>query len=281
MAADEAYGLGYEQVDDDPNVAVLLATMDATARWEATRRLRAWEREHLLVVAGRRLLDVGCGAGDAALALARDLDHDGELVGIDKSAEMIRAAQAKAGSVSCRVRFDVGDAACLQEPDGHFDAVRAERTLQWLPDPVAALGEMSRVMRPGGRLSLIDTDWSTLSIDVGDDDLSARVSSTMQTERGRPSNIGRRLHELAGDAGLVPLAATKATHTWNSWDPDECPAPDGFFSMRSLAEDLVAADQLAPTDAERFVATVHDAARSGRFAMSLTMHAIVAAAPSK
>lgn len=277
---DEAFGLGYTRVDDDPNVAVLLAAMDATSRWPATRQLRSWELDQLGVGGSQRLLDVGCGLGDAALVLARDLDLGGELVGVDASAEMIAAAQSRASSVRCQVRFVVGDAARLDEPDDHFDAVRAERTLQWLPDPDAAVAEMVRVLRPGGRISLIDTDWSTLSINVGDDELAARVSATMRTERGRPSNIGRRLPELVRDAGLIPLAVTTATHTWNSWDPDDCPAPDGCFSMRSLAEDLVAADQLDPADADGFVTTIHDAARRDHFTMSLTMHALVAAAPA-
>lgn len=47
MGTDDTHGLGYERVDDDPNVSVLLAMTDATAGWEATRRLRAWERDPL------------------------------------------------------------------------------------------------------------------------------------------------------------------------------------------------------------------------------------------
>lgn len=280
MATDEAHGLGYERVDDDPNVSVLLATMDATAGWEATRRLRAWERGQLQLGRGHRLLDVGCGLGEAALVLAEDLGEDGEVVGVDVSTEMIGVARRKAGAAKCRVRFAVGDACALDEPDDSFHAVRSERTLQWLADPVAGVAEMSRVVRPGGRLSLIDTDWSTFTIDVGDDELAARVRRAMRTERGRPSNIGRRLHDLVRDVGFAPLARTTATHTWSSWNPDESPAPDGCFSMRSLADDLVATHQLAPTDVDRFVSTIHRAARADQFSMSLTMHAVVAAAPS-
>ena len=279
MATDEAHGLGYTRVDDDPNVPVLLATMDATSEWEATRRLRAWERNHLQLGGGHRLRDVGCGLGEAALGLAEDLGAEGEVVGVDVSSEMIAVARRKASAATCRVRFAVGDAGALDEPDDSFDAVRSERTLQWLADPAAAVAEMSRVVRPGGRLSLIDTDWSTFAIDVGDDELAARVRMAVRTERGRPSNIGRRLHDLVRGAGHVPLARTTATHTWTSWNPDTSPAPDGCFSMRSLADDLVAADQLVPTDVDRFVATIHRAARADQFTMSLTMHAVVAAAP--
>lgn len=277
----DTHGLGYESVDDDPNAAVLLNTMDATAAWEATQQLRAWERVQLALAPGERLLDVGCGLGDAALALAADLGTDGEIVGIDASAEMVRGARARASTAPCRTRFVVGDACALDEPDGSFDAVRSERTLQWLADPAAGVLEMTRVVRPDGRVSLIDTDWSSFAIDVGDADLAARVHDTMQVERRRPSHVGRRLADLARGAGLVVLAETDATHTWTSWDPDRSPAPAGCFSMRSLADDLVDADQLAPADIDRFVATIEDAARRGRFRMHLTMHAVVATSPSR
>jgi len=129
-------------------------------------------------------------------------------------------------------------------------------------------------------VSLIDTDWSTCAIDVGDDDLTARVREAMQTERGRPSNIGRRLPELVRSAGFEVIAETAATQTWNGWDPDETPTPDGCFSMSSLADDLVDAGQLQPADRQRVVTTICQAARDGRFSMALTMFAVVAHAPT-
>jgi SAM-dependent methyltransferase len=279
MADDDAHGLGYEHVDDDPNVSVLLATMDATADWTATRRLRSWERDQLALSHGQRLLDVGCGLGEAALALADDLGGDGEVVGVDVSEQMLRVARSNAGTTRCRARFTVGDAHSLDEPDGSFDAVRSERTLQWLANPAAAVAEMARVLRPGGRMSLIDTDWSTFTIDVGDDALAALVRDGMRVERNRASNVGRRLHDLVGAAGCVPLARTEATQTWTTWDPDESPAPLGCFSMESLADDLIATGRLATAGRRRFVSTIHDAARRGQFSMSLTMFGVVAVAP--
>jgi SAM-dependent methyltransferase len=276
MATDDAHRLGYQRVDDDPNVDVLLATMRG---WDATVRVRSWEREHLGLAPGERLIDVGCGLGEAAIALAEDLGEGGEVVGIDVSESMLRVARSNASAARCRVRFTVGDAASLDEPDDSFDAARSERTLQWLADPAAAVAEMVRVVRPGGRVSLIDTDWSTFAIDVGDDTLAALVRDGMRTERHRPSNVGRRLHDLLAAAGCLRLARTEATQTWTTWDPDESPAPLGCFSMESLADDLIATDRLATADRQWFVSTIHDAARRGRFSMSLTMFAVVAATP--
>ena len=279
MATDDPHRLGYQRVDDDPNADVLLATMDGTAGWDATHRLRSWERAQLHLAQGQRLLDVGCGLGEASLDLAEDLGERGELVGIDASESMLRVARSNARGARFQVRFSVGDACSLDEPDASFDAARSERTLQWLADPAAAVAEMVRVVRPGGRVSLIDTDWSTFRIDVGDDALAALVRDWMRTERNRPSNVGRRLHDLVSQAGCVPLASTEATQTWTTWNPDESPAPVGCFSMESLADDLVAGNQLTAAQRLRFVSTIHDAARRGQFSMRLTMFAVLATVP--
>ena len=169
----ETHGLGYEQVDDDPNASVLLATMDATGAWHATQQLRGWERSQLRLGPGQRLLDVGCGLGDAALALAADLGETGEVHGIDVSQQMVTTARSRTTAARCSITFSVGDAGALAEPEGYYDVVRSERTLQWVARPEIVVSEMTRAVRPGGLVSLIDSDWSTFRIDVGDSRLAA------------------------------------------------------------------------------------------------------------
>jgi ubiquinone/menaquinone biosynthesis C-methylase UbiE len=274
----DAHALGYEQVDGADNIPFLVATMEATSRWDTIRHLRGWERAHLALRPGDRLLDVGCGLGDAAVALAADLAPGGEVVGIDASAAMLAVARERSVGARCPVRFAVGDAMALDEPDRSFDAVRSERTLQWTDDPEVAVSEMARVVRPGGRLALIDTDWSTLELDVGDDEVAALVRTAMATERDRPSRVGSRLGSMVRSVGFVEVAETSIRQVWTRWDPDESPAPDGCFSMRSLADDLVGAGHVDRSGADRFVDTIHTASREGRFSMALTMFAVVARA---
>ena len=225
MAAEDTHGLGYRRVDEDPNIDVLIATMDGTAGWDATRRLRSWERAQLGLAHGQRLLDVGCGLGEAALGLAPDLGDSGEIVGIDLSEGMLRIARTNAATARCRVRFTVGDAYSLDEPDDSFDAARSERTLQWLADPGAAVAELVRVVRPGGRISLIDTDWSTFTIDVGDEALAALVrdgdaNGAQSTLTRRPATARphrrcrvRPARANRGDAGLDDLGPGRIAGT--------------------------------------------------------------------
>lgn len=272
---DDTDRLGYGNVDADPNAEVLLATMDDTAGWSATIHLRAWEAQQLRLTDGQRLLDLGCGLGDAGLALAAALGANGELVGIDASVQMITAARSRASTVECATRFAVGDAHVLDEPDTYFDAVRCERTLQWLREPEAAIAEMARVTRDGGLVSLIDSDWTTFSIDIGDDDTVRRVSKAMNVPRRRPHDIGGRLAELVIGCGLEVVAVTSAEQTWSQWDPDASPAPDGCFSMWSLADDLVDAGSLKADGRNGFVESIHAAARQGCFSMTLTMFGVV------
>ncbi len=279
VSASDAHRLGYRQVDDDGHVSVLVEAMDATGRWDATRVLREWERQGLELCLGERLLDVGCGPGEALVSLAAELGATGEVVGLDSSAEMLEVARRRSQGAPCAVRLVLGDAMALDEISRSFDAVRCERTLQWLSDPQVAVSEMCRVLRPGGRIALIDTDWSTFTIDIGSPALSEKIRNAMRVERNRPSHVGKRLAELLEAGGLDVVAQTTRTQIWNVWDPDDVPAPDGCFSMESLAEDLIDAKQLDPNGAADFVASVHDAARQDRFTMSLRMHAVIAASP--
>ncbi|MEZ4455081.1 MAG: methyltransferase domain-containing protein [Gemmatimonadales bacterium] len=104
---------------------------------------------------GIRALDVGTGPGTAARALARALGPEGRVAGCDLSASMIARAEGHGPEPGAApIAYTVSPAAPLPYPGGTFRAVTCQQALQFLPDALAALAEMHRVLEPGGRLAV-------------------------------------------------------------------------------------------------------------------------------
>lgn len=75
------------------------------------------------------------------------------------------------------------------------------------------------------------------------------------------------------------LGVEAATHMWTQWDPDAEPTPQGFLPLRMVAAEFVSQGAMTPGAAEESVSSLEDAAREGRFFMSLTMFAVAGVAP--
>jgi ubiquinone/menaquinone biosynthesis C-methylase UbiE len=97
-----------------------------------------------------RVLDLGCGAGDAAFVAAELVGSTGEIIGVDQSADSVAKARARAEArVLANVRFTVRD---IHEraPDGPFDAIIGRLVLMYVPDPAAVLRTQASALRAGG-----------------------------------------------------------------------------------------------------------------------------------
>lgn len=103
---------------------------------------------------GERVLDLACGTGIVARLAAPILSSDGRLVGIDLNADMIAVAAEQPAAEGAPIAWRQGDAAALPFDEASFDAVLCQQGLQFMPDKPAVLGEMHRVLTPGGRLGL-------------------------------------------------------------------------------------------------------------------------------
>jgi len=108
---------------------------------------------------GARVLDVATGTGDLALELARRVHPGGEVVGVDFAEAMLARARLKAaapGAAGVRPRFELGDALSLPFPADSFDAAGAGFGVRNFSDLRHGLAEMARVVRPGGRVVVLE-----------------------------------------------------------------------------------------------------------------------------
>ena len=108
-----------------------------------------------------KVLDVGCGTGEITTRLA-ELYPEATLTGVDLIEPHMEIAGAAAARFGGRVRFQVADAFALPFEDGAFDLVVCRHMLQAVPRPEAAMAEMVRVCRPGGRLHFLVEDYGMI-----------------------------------------------------------------------------------------------------------------------
>jgi ubiquinone/menaquinone biosynthesis C-methylase UbiE len=212
---------------------------------------------------GRRILEVGCGLGDDAAALAARVAPGGSVVAIDGSRAMVERARERHGDIA-GLSFDVADATDLPFDDAVFDGCRIDRVLQHIADPGAAVLEMSRVLRPGGVLVAFDNDWETLTVD-SEDRATTRAVLNAWCDRFPSGWIGRMLVPLFLDAGLADASASPMTLVLR-----DLAVADRLYCFFATAEGLVADGVLDRGDADRWSDQLRAADADGRLFTSYT-----------
>lgn len=139
--------------------------------------------------AGQRVLDVACGTGVLSRVAADRVGTDGSVTGLDINAEMLAVAARKAPHLDWRQ----GQAEALPFEDGTFDAVVSQFGLMFFDDRGAAVREMRRVLRPGGRLAV--AVWDSLESSPG----YAAMAALLQRLFGDDASNGIRVPFVLGD----------------------------------------------------------------------------------
>ena len=155
---------------------------------------------------GAAVLDVASGTGETACFLAEAFGA--RAVGVDHSDEMIRRAEAKATRRGLEARFENADVVNLPFHDSQFDAAICECTLCFLDKP-RAVGEMARVVRPGGRIGMHDLYWKE-----GAPDGLKRTLADIEGEKPETLEGWRRVFETAG---LVRIATVDKSEVMSRW----------------------------------------------------------------
>jgi SAM-dependent methyltransferase len=190
----------FATIDASDHPEAFVACLELQDHLPAFRAWRQTTNDRLHLRRDAIVVDVGCGLGTAAIDLRARVGPNGAVIGVDPSATMIdRARQNVSG-----VRFEIGDATALPFDDESLDAYRAERVFQWLPDQPAALGEAHRVLRPGGRIAIMDADHDGILLNAHDRALTRRIVHGI-CDTATEGWTGRRLGGLLRAAGFVDV----------------------------------------------------------------------------
>lgn len=187
--------------------------------WRTAENSAAYLLDHLTV--GAHVLDVGSGPGTITVDIAERV-FPGTVTGLDVAPEMKARAEAYAESRGCQnAQFRVGDAYNIDAEDGSYDIVHAHQVLQHLANPAAALGEMMRVLKPGGILAVRDVIYSSTSWSPENDGLRLWLKIYLAAAHysGGDPDIGRRLHALAIEAGASSVVSSASA--WCFSTPSE------------------------------------------------------------
>ncbi len=166
------------------------------------RQLRQRTADLAQLQPGEAVLDVGCGTGALAMVACKRVGTTGRVCGIDPGPRQIARARSKAERAHLPINFQVGVIERLAFPDQSFDVVLSTLMMHHLPDDLKrqGLAEMARVLKPGGRLVIVDFKRAA-------------------EQQGRPAQLG------AGELGLQDLPALMKEAGFSQMESGEMPFP--------------------------------------------------------
>jgi ubiquinone/menaquinone biosynthesis C-methylase UbiE len=218
------------------------------------------------------VLDIGCGTGLAARAIARRAGFSGRVTGLDLSPYLVSTAQglARDEGVADRTEFRACDVRRLDFADSTFDGVVAHTLLSHVDDPLAVLREAARVLKVGGMLGIFDGDYASLTFDHADpvkgkiyDDLV--VSAVVANPR-----VMRQMPRLLRAEGLELVTSF-------SYVLSEAGRPNVWSSAIETYRRLIPiAGTMTQEEADAWAAALHSDSEAGIFFGSSNYYAYVA-----
>jgi SAM-dependent methyltransferase len=202
-----------EQFDEEgaSTLAAIYLTPDVAAQREKVLALLAPK-------AGERALDIGCGPGLTTEALAQAVGPHGYVLGVDIAPPMLAMAKRRC-AVLPQVEFGMADVTRLPYQDASFDIALASQVYEYVEDVDHALKELARVIRPGGRAVLVDTDWESAVWASHDDTRMRRVIETWNEHIPHPQ-LPRTLKRRMEAAGFSNLRVEVVALLNLAYDPD-------------------------------------------------------------
>jgi ubiquinone/menaquinone biosynthesis C-methylase UbiE len=218
------------------------------------------------------VLDIGSGPGFLAASLADAVGPGGTVHGLDQSVPMNTVARDVVGARPW-VSIDEGSALQLPYPDGFFDAAVSTQVYEYVADIPAALEELRRALRHGGRALVLDTDWDSVVWHVADRELHRRVMAAWDEHLAHahlpctlPGQLRRAGFRVTG-RHLIPLF--NPTYEQNTYSA---------LIMETIAQFVAGRQGLTQSDAEAWTADLQERGAEDDYLFSVNRYCFLATA---
>ena len=202
---------GFSSVDKLKDPRVLVDYLETINTNPSVRFRKAQVLEALDVRPGDRVIDVGCGVGHMTLELAKMLHGMGHITGIDSSQTMIQEAKKRLQNLrNPPVDYQCEDAHRLSFAEGSFDAGLMMSTLIHVKIPRQVLSELFRVIKPGGRVVAMESDWQLMAFATGNRTADKMLGSIMRRSV-RHGGIAHQLPILMKKVGFADISIAAGT----------------------------------------------------------------------
>ena len=236
--------------------------MSAWARYE---RMFAWRDGHAALLErldlrpGSCVLDYGCGPGFVALGMAGLVGPGGRVYGVDLNARFVADATRRAAQTA-NVSYPRVEDGRIPLGDQSVDRVLCKNVLEYVPDVRATLAEFRRVLQPGGRLLLIDSDWGFVIVEPWGRARTERFFGAAAPAFKTPE-IGRRLRTELVDAGFdeVEVSIQAGADTTGG----------SLAVLRNMASYAGTFDEMPGAEIEHLLAEAEAAVDAGRYLFCL------------
>lgn len=223
---------------------------------------------------GEAVLDVGSGPGLLLRDLALSVGTGGKAVGLDMSAPMIAIASRRCEGLP-QVALRQGGANAFPFADATFDVAVSTQVYEYVPDMAGALAELFRVMKPGGRILILDTDWDSLVLHTEDRPLQQRILKIWDehlADAHLPATLSPKLRAAGFQITrreIIPLF--NAEYHANSFSAGVLDGIRGFVAGRS---------GVSKEEADGWAQSLRDLGARGEFFFSINRYVFQAVRPA-
>lgn len=261
---------GFSKVDSSKDPCFFFSCLHTLCSLPFFQEYKEESFRQLNIKDGSRILEIGCGLGLDAMAIARMIGNEGKnegsVVAVDSSRKMIQAACRSLIEADSNqsIHFCLSDARNLPFANSVFDGARADRVLQHISNPRKAFAEMVRTVKDNGRVVVYEPDWGTFIISPGQREI-CRIMTQLFGDTFPSGWIGRQLPGFFKEEGLEKIQIKAKTFFTEDLD-----LAIKVFDLINNALRAERGGYVSESQAEGWLEDLRKAHSRGRFFCSLT-----------